>query len=63
MVRPTHPPTSDALAARILELHVSAGALAHGIERDALLRRALKMEAAAQVIAGWSDPPSFRLPL
>ena len=52
----------DRLELRAAQLHDEAGSLAHGNERQALVNRAIKMEAASLVIEGWTSSPGLRSP-
>lgn len=50
----------DRLEQRALELRDAADSLPHGDTREALLNRAIKMDAAALVIARWISPPRVK---
>ncbi len=52
----------DRLELRATELHEAAETLPHGGEREALLHRARRMEAASNVIDRWLSSPELRAP-
>lgn len=52
----------DHLGLRAGELHEAAETLPFGDERDGLLHRARRMEAASRVIDGWLSSPGLRAP-
>jgi hypothetical protein len=47
---------------RAAQLNEAAETLPHGDERDALLYRAVRMEAASLVIDRWMSSPGLRAP-
>jgi hypothetical protein len=50
----------DRLEQRAIELREAADTLARGDAREALLHRALKMDAAALVTGRWISPPGVK---
>jgi hypothetical protein len=52
----------DRLELRASQLHEAAEALPHGDAREALVNRAIKMEAASLVIERWASSPGLRAP-
>jgi hypothetical protein len=52
----------DRLELRATELHQAAETLPHGDERESLLQRALRMEAASLLIDRWMSSPGLRSP-
>jgi hypothetical protein len=52
----------DHLEQRAAQLSETAETLPQGDERDGLLRRATKMEAASLVIDRWMSSPGLRAP-
>ena len=52
----------DHLEIKAAHLQQTAKMLPHGTPRDALVRRAGKMEAAALVIEKWASSPGLRAP-
>jgi hypothetical protein len=50
----------DRLEQRAIELREAADALPHGDAREALLHRALKMDAASLILDRWVSPPELR---
>jgi hypothetical protein len=47
---------------RAAQLNEAAETLPHGDERDALLHRAVRMEAASLVLDRWMSSPGLRAP-
>lgn len=52
----------DHLELRASELQAAAATLPYGDERDGLLHRARRMEAASHVINRWLSSPGLRAP-
>jgi hypothetical protein len=52
----------DRLELRARQLNEAAETLPHGDEREALLQRARKIEAASLIIDRWLSSPGLRLP-
>jgi hypothetical protein len=50
----------DQLELRAAQLNEAAKILPHGDERDGLLHRATKMEAASLIIDRWSSSPGLK---
>jgi hypothetical protein len=52
----------DDLALRVTQLHEAAEALPPGDARNAMVHRAIKIEAASLIIERWAASPGLRAP-